>query len=341
MVFSRPTFSGTWGSAAEPGFGLEASEVPSISAALPGCALTVEHNALNSILDKVAARPAHLDGDVYRQMLGQMDGGKRSVGSVIGARGTEVTVGIDSDLEGLVEMVEGGYLNGLSLTTVRDASGQVRPLEMTLTNTPARGNEAKLSYQYKRNERRMLTSKMSDATQTPAAAAPAETPPAEPTALEAAVASLSEEHRAAVLERLSSYETAMKSKDASFEEQTKQIAALEQLTKAKEADRDLILAQFRTLQAAMNEAGASEDARRLEGLDTMLQSENNALRDHATSQLVMACSAAFQRRSVAAPPVPAAVPAAVPVAPVEPPAPKRAKLNDAPSDLRNLLRSSF
>ncbi len=340
MVFSRPTFSGIWGSAADPGFGLAASEVPSISAALPGCALTVEHNALNSILDEVAARPAHLDGDVYRQMLGQMDGGKRSVGSVIGARGTEVTVGIDSDLEGLVEMVEGGYLNGLSLTTVRDASGQVRPLEMTLTNTPARGNEAKLSYQYKRNERRMLTSKMSDAVQTPAAAAaaPAETPTAEPTALEAAVASLSEEHRAAVLERLSSYETAMKSKDASTEEQTKQIAALEQLTKAKEADRDLILAQFRTLQAAMNEAGASEDARRLEGLDTMLQSENNALRDHATSQLVMACSAAFQRRSVSAPPAPAAVPDA---APVEPPAPKRAKLNDAPSDLRNLLRSSF
>ena len=295
MVFSRPTFSGVWGSAAEPGFGLAASEVPSISAALPGCALTVEHNALNSILDEVAARPAHLDGDVYRQMLAQMDGGKRSVGSVIGARGTEVTVGIDSDLEGLVEMVEGGYLNGLSLTTVRDASGQVRPLEMTLTNTPARGNEAKLSYQYKRNERRMLSSKMSDAVQTPAAA-PAETPSAEPTALEAAVASLSEEHRAAVLERLSSYETAMKSKDASSEEQAKQIAALEQLTKAKEADRDLILAQFRTLQAAMNEAGASEDARRLEGLDTMLQSENNALRDHATSQLVMACSAAFQRR---------------------------------------------
>ena len=270
-------------------------------------------------------------------MLAQMDGGKRSVGSVIGARGTEVTVGIDSDLEGLVEMVEGGYLNGLSLTTVRDASGQVRPLEMTLTNTPARGNEAKLSYQYKRNERRMLSSKMSDAVQTPAAA-PAETPSAEPTALEAAVASLSEEHRAAVLERLSSYETAMKSKDASSEEQAKQIAALEQLTKAKEADRDLILAQFRTLQAAMKEAGASEDARRLEGLDTMLQSENNALRDHATSQLVMACSAAFQRRSVAAPPAPAAVPDA---APVEPPAPKRAKLNDAPSDLRNLLRSSF
>lgn len=275
-------------------------------------------------------------------MLEKMEGGKRSVGSVLGAHGTEVTVSINSNLKGLVEMVKAGYLNGLSLTTVRGEDGSINPLEMTLTNTPARGNEAKLNFEYKRYQRQKLISKMSDAQAgTPVVPVSGDAAPAaQPTKLELAVASLSEEHRAAVLERLSSYETAMEEKKTSSEKQAQEIAALEQLSKAKEADRDLILAQFRTLQSAMNEAGATEDARRLEGLDTMLQSENNALRDHATSQLVMACSSAFQRRSVAALP-PSAETAAEPV---QPPAAKRAKHSNstsAPADLRNLLRSSF
>ena len=217
MVFARPTFSGVWGSAADPGFGLLAAEVPSISEALPGCPVTVEHKALNSILDQVEENPRHLTGSMYKSMLERMEGSDRSVGSVIGARGTEVTLSLDSNLSGLTEMVEAGYLNGLSLTTVRNQDGSVGPLEMTLTNTPARGNAAKLNRAYKGNRIEKLNSKMSDAQNAAAPAAEA-VPAAEPPALEAAVASLSEEHRAAVLERLSTYETAMKEKEASGEE---------------------------------------------------------------------------------------------------------------------------
>lgn len=343
MVFSAPTFSGTWGSADNPGFGLEASEVSDIARALPGSAVTVEHNALSSILDNIDKNPQALDKKIYRSQLDQMHGDKRAVGTVIGANKSEVVLSIDPSLSGLSEIVGSGYLNGLSLTTVRDANGKIAPLEMTLTNTPARGHGAKLNFEYKDGAIRKLNSIMSDAQAAAAPTTPAATETTQPTAMEAAVASLSEEHRAAVIDRLKQYEDAMAVKDASAKQQAEQLAQLEQLTKAKEADRDLILAQFRTLQAAMAEAGASDAAKRLEGLDSMLQSENTALRDHATSQLVMACSAAFQGRSVAAAPAPAAAAAvpATPAAPAEPVA-KRAKLaNDAPDDLRNLLRSSF
>ena len=331
MVFGKPTFSGSWGFPENPGFGVDASEVSGIAGALPGCAVTVEHNALNTILDKVDANPQHMNGQFYKTELQSMNGDKRAVGSVIGAHKSEVTISIDPEFQGLLEVISLGYLNGLSLTTVRENNGKVNPLELTLTNNPARGPLAKLNFEYKGGRRSKLKSKMSDA-QTPAPSTPAPAAAeATPTAMEAAVASLSEDHRAAVIERLQKYEDAIKEKDQLADSQKEQLTQLEQLSKAKEADRDLILAQFRTLQAAMTDAGASDAAKRLDGLDSMLQSENSALRDHATSQLVMACSAAFQGRSVAAPPTPA---------PAEPVA-KRAKLGSGPEDLRNLLRSSF
>lgn len=330
MVFGKPTFSGSWGLSENPGFGVDACEVSDIAGALPGCAVTVEHNALNTILDKVDANPQHMNGKFYKTELDLMNGDKRAVGSVIGAHKSEVTISIDPEFEGLLEVIGSGYLNGLSLTTVRGKNGKVDPLELTLTNTPARGPLAKLNFQYKEGRRSKLKSKMSDA-QTPAPSTPAPAAEATPTAMEAAVASLSEDHRVAVIDRLQKYEDAIKEKDQLAATQKEQLNQLEQLTKAKEADRDLILAQFRTLQAAMAEAGASDAAKRLDGLDSMLQSENSALRDHATSQLVMACSAAFQGRAVAAPAAPA---------PAEPVA-KRAKLGSGPDDLRNLLRSSF
>lgn len=337
MVFGKPTFSGIWGLADNPGFGIESSEISDIAKSLPGCAVTVEHNALTEILDGVDAKPQTLDGKFYKKELDKMVGGKRAVGSVIGAHKAEVTININPELNGLLEVIESGYLNGLSLTTVREPNGKVGPLELTLTNTPARGHLAKLNFQYKETERSRLTSKMSDAqVSAPATAAAPETSATEatPNVMEAAVAALSEEHRAAVIDRLQKYESALQEKDQMNSSQKEQLLQLEQLTKAKEADRDLILAQFRTLQSAMAEAGASDAAKRLEGLDSMIQSENSALRDHATSQLVMACSAAFQGRAVATP-----APAAA-AAPAEPVA-KRAKLGNGPDDLRNLLRSSF
>lgn len=327
MVFGdSPVFAGSWGDASDPGFGLESESVPGIASALGGCAVTVEHSAVREACDAIGARQEQITSASFREELDRLEGSKRAVGQVLGGSGAEVLLRLNPELTGLGSLVRRGVLTGLSLTTVTDEHG-VRPIEVTLTTDPARGSEAKLSAEYKGMRRIPIKSLEMSAEQ---AATPMETTGAaaeeQLTPLQAAVANLSDEHRAAVVERLGEYEKKIEALSSQNGELTTAKEELAKVVQFKEADKEILEAQLKQLLGRIKDATGFD---REDEVQRMLGHEDASVRGHGLSQMVMACSKAFDSFSVPAAPAPAE------------PAAKRAKVSDQSADVRNLLRAAF
>ena len=191
-----PLFSGAWGDAAAPGFGLEPSDMPRIAEHLPGCAVTVEHGGLLdaiSTLDRLEERVSAQS--LLAALQATPAGAKQPVGSVVeSAADASVVIHIDPAMPAVASLVRSGELRGLSLTTVAESGEPAMPVELTLCSDPARGIEsAVLSDEYKFQEDTLVKTSM-EATPTP--------PVDEKTTLEAAIQSLPEQDREAVIARL-------------------------------------------------------------------------------------------------------------------------------------------
>ena len=326
-------FGGTWGSAENPGFGLDASEVSAIGRDIRGCAVTVEHGALHDACNAIGGRRERITQGSFLKELEGFTGPKRQVGRVLGGKESDVLVRLHTAMPGVSTLVREGLLSGLSLTTVRDEKG-VRPIELTLTATPKRGTSAKLVAEYigtGRNEIRpplALPERMSAAapeTKTPTEApAAAETPAETATPLEEAYANLGEKERTALVERFKQYEDKITALTAENGKLTETNGNLAKVVEFKQADQEIMKQSLDGLLAQIAERVPG--FRQQETKDMML-STDEAIHQHGQHQLVAACSKAFE--TFAVPPAAAASDA---------PPPKKRACND---DVRNLLRANF
>lgn len=329
MVFDDggPVFSGSWGDAANPGFGITSESVPSIASALSGCAVTVEHGAVKDACVAIGSRNEEINSESFKQEISNFEGSKRAVGQVLGSRGSDILLRLAPEMTGLSSLVREGVLTGLSLTTVADETG-VRPIEITLTTDPARGTEAKLSAEYK-GMQRVPIKKLKMSAEQPAT--PMETTGAaaaeELTPLQTAVASLGEADRTAVMERLQKYQEEIDKLSSQNGELTSAKEELSKVVQFKEADKEILEAQLALLLERVNQATGFD---RQAEVQRMLNHEDASVRGHGLSQMVMACSKAFDSFTVPAPAAAAAEPAS-----------KRAKVSDQSADVRNLLRAAF
>lgn len=329
MVFADTgaVFSGSWGDASDPGFGLSAEAVPAVARSIAGCAVTVEHEGLREACTAIGKQQNEINQATFRTEVNLLKGSKRPVGRVIGANSSDIVLEIDPEYSATANLMRRGVLAGLSLTTVTDESG-IRPIEVTLTTDPARGSEAKLYAEYKGTRRIPINLlKMAAANTnaemdtTTAAAAPSETL----TPLQTAVAGLSEEHRAEVLKRFSEYEIKI---SGLAEEKTNLSAEKDELSKVvefKEADREILEKQLAALLERVKEVtGFDRNAE----VQQMLGHKDESIRNHGLTQMVAACSKAFDTFTV-------------PAAPAAEPAAKRARTEADAPNVRNLLRAAF
>jgi hypothetical protein len=331
MVFGGGSvFGGTWGSAVAPGFGLEAADVPSIGRSIKGCAVTVEHGALEEACKAIGGRRERITRDTFRDELAGFKGQKRQVGEVLGGRNSDVLVRIGSELTGLNNLVREGVLSGLSLTTVTDDSG-VRPIELTLTATPKRGTSAKLVSEYIGLNRvgikaPLLHMSAAAAAETapPMETAQAETPKEGANPLEDAYAHLDEKQREALVHRFKEYEEKIASLTSENGKLAETNGNLAKVAEFKDADREIMKHTLDGLLAQIAERVPG--FRQHETKEMMLSSDEN-IHNHGQHQLVAACSKAFETFAV---PAPAAASEA-------PPPSKRA----CTDDVRNLLRANF
>ena len=261
--------------------------------------------------------------------LRKLRGSKQPVGTVGGGNGADVVIRVDENFPGTANLVRTGVLTGLSLTTVSDSIG-VRPFEVALTADPARGSAAKLDAEYKGTRRLPITKlEMSaeGATQSDTAAPAVE----EQTPLEAAVATMPEQHRDNVLKRFNEYEEKISALEAASRALSEEKTNLAKVAEFKEADRQILERQLGNLLTKIKEITGFN---REEEVKSMLNNKDETMHAHGLSQLVAACSSAFDTFTVH--------PAAVPAAPAEPTA-KRARVegdgvtNNA--HVRNLLRA--
>jgi hypothetical protein len=332
MVFGNkgPVFSGSWGNAADPGFGIASESVPDIANALGGCAVTVEHGAVRDACLAIGLRNEEINSESFKNEIANFEGSKRAVGQVLGSSGSDILLRLAPEMTGLGSLVRKGVLTGLSLTTVADETG-VRPIELTLTTDPARGSEAKLSAEYKGMQRipikqlKMSAEQPATPMETTGAAAAEELTP-----LQTAVANLSETDRAAVMERLQKYQDEIDKLNSQNGELASAKEELSKVVQFKQADKEILEAQLAQLLERVKQATGFD---RQAEVQKMLNHEDASVRGHGLSQMVMACSKAFDSFTVPAPPAAAAA--------VAEPAAKRAKVSDQSADVRNLLRAAF
>lgn len=332
MVFGTGSvFGGTWGSAVAPGFGLEASDVPLIGESIKGCAVTVEHGALQEACKAIGGRSERITRDTFRDELAAFKGQKRQVGEVLGGRNSDVLVRIGSELTGLNNLVREGVLSGLSLTTVTDERG-VRPIELTLTATPKRGTSAKLVSEYIGLNRVCIKALLLDMS---AAAAAAETaPPMDTTQaespkeganpLEDAYAHLDEKQREALVNRFKEYEDKIANLTSENGKLSETNGNLTKVAEFKDADREIMK---QTLDGLLGQIAERVPGFRHQETKEMMLSTDENIHSHGQHQLVAACSKAFETFAV---PAPSASADAAP--------PNKRACTD---DVRNLLRANF
>lgn len=320
-----PLFSGRWGDAAAPGFGLSSSDMPRVAAHLPGCAVTVEHAGLMGAI----ATLDRLDERVSAQSLllalqSAPAGARQPVGTVLeSGPDASVVVHLDPEMPAVASLVRSGELRGLSLTTVAEPGEPAMPVELTLCGDPARGSDAFLSQEYKLQEGRLVRTAME------AAATVEKTP------LELAIDAMPEKDRDAVLARLKEYESKRVSDASALEELETALKTRDSMLGKQSTDREVLLAQFDLLKQRLDSTGV--EGVNLEGCREALQEPERTqqMSDFTIGRIVEACSRGLQAQKAMA--AAASVPAVA-----EPPAKKRkAPEPSAGEGLRNLLRSSF
>lgn len=322
-----PLFAGAWGDAAAPGFGLEPSDMPRIAAHLPGCAVTVEHGGLHEAISTLDRLDERVSGqNLLAALQATPSGAKRPVGTVLeSGPDASVVVHIDPNLPAVASLVRSGELRGLSLTTVAESGEVAMPVELTLCGDPARGIEAAvLSDEYKLQEGTLVKTSM-EATPTP--------PVAEKTSLEAAIDSLPEKDREAVIARLQEYETKRSVDGKALEELEAALKTRDTMLGKQNTDREVLLAQFDLLKQRLD----GVDGVNLEGCREALSEPNRTeqMNDFTMGRIIEACSRGLQAQKATAA-------AAAPAAGAAPAAKKR-KIPDSSDGegLRNLLRANF
>ena len=317
-------FSGAWGDAAAPGFGLEPSDMPRIAEHLPGCAVTVEHGGLLDAISTLDRLDERVSGQsLLAALQATPAGAKQPVGSVVeSAADASVVIHIDPAMPAVASLVRSGELRGLSLTTVAESGQPAMPVELTLCSDPARGIEsAVLSDEYKFQEDTLVKTSM-EATPTP--------PVDEKTTLETAIQSLPEQDREAVIARLQEYETKRIADGKALEELEAALKTRETMLGKQQTDREVLLAQFDLLKQRLD----GVDGVNLDGCREALQEPDRTqqMNDFTMGRIIEACSRGLQAQKAAAA---TAAPAT--------PAPKKRKVPESSSGdgLRNLLRANF
>lgn len=345
-----PLFGGSWADAASPGFGIAAGDVSDMQRRLVGCPITLNHSGLQPALDALSARGEVVTAQSVRAHLdGNRSAGARPIGRVVGVGdGTNVTFTLLDSFVGVQEMIRAGVFNGLSLTHVANSTGEKEPLELSLTNDPARKG-ASVVVEYKptalnpldTSQIAMSATEMNVAEETPAPE------PVEKTPLEGVLETLSPEQQQVVLNRLQEYETKHTELSTAAESATaeaeKAKAAAARAVEERTADRDVVKSQIENLRTLLTQQGCSAEAERLQSVPSYLDEASLGHSNLALEQVVQACSRALagmggqavrptKRRTVEA----ASAPAAAAAAPATP----RREISST-STVRNLLRSNF
>jgi len=356
MAGSDAVFSGNWGDAANPGFGLEAGDVAGIQQQLRGCPVTLNHTGLQTAIDNITSVGNPITAAAVRTQLdGAAGAAARPIGTILSAdpASTSVMFTLNSNFSGLAELIRAGLYNGLSLTHVASASGAKEPLEVSLTTDPARSC-SHITSEYKPSLIEVVsTAAMSaeNAAAPVATPAPAEEPAVvEKTPLESALEALSPEQQQVVLSRLQEYETkhselSSAAETAAAEAKAAQEEAARQLQE-RAADKEVVKAQIESLRTLLTQNGCANEAERLAAVPGYLDQNSIGHSQLALEQVVSACNRALsgvnvarpaKRRTTEATAVAAPVAAAA-SAPLSAPARYDAA---ASASVRNLLRTNF
>lgn len=294
-------FSGRWCDPRQPGHGIRAEEVFRVGANLVHRPLTFEHQGIIAASEAVYnANGGSIHADEVKAELQAAENHiERPVGSVIAADAAGKFVGeLDQQLYPYTAAaIQSGKLS-VSLTHWDSKNGPA-PLELSLCSEPAR-EAAAVTGTYKGSRLpNVITAKLLTM-----ASEEAQQPVPEVTSLEAALAQLPEDARAAVSEKLAGYETSLGSKEAALAELQKQMeskdARIQQFQEAQEVDEEIFRRLVQgTLERAteLNPECTSElGAPDLEALKFDPAARLNVQR------LVTACSRAMAAKKPAPPP---------------------------------------
>lgn len=296
-------FSGRWCNPTNPGHGINASQVVSVGANLVNRPLTFEHEGIIGAAEAVY----HANGgsipakEVEQELKNSNVGIQRPLGSVIAANNTGKFVGqLDQTLYPYTAAaIQSGKLS-VSLTHWDSQNGPA-PLELSLCSQPAR-EEAAVTGTYKGNRLpNVITAKLLTM-----ASEEAQQPVPQVTTLEAALAQLPEDARAAVTEKLAGYETSLGSKESALAELAKEMeskdARLKEFAEAQQVDEEI----FRRLVQGTLDRATELDAECTRELGVP---DLEALKFDPTARLnvqrlVTACSKAMAAKPTLVPPTP-------------------------------------
>lgn len=282
--------AGYWCNPRDPGYGLEANDVPVISRSIVGIPLTYEHSGIVEAASTAAQKNnGIIDKRGVERALECASGKNRPVGKVVAADSSGRFI---AKLNKGMPLTEEAITNGKFAVSLSHVGSTKTPLELSLTVDPAR-QDASIVAQYKGDtlplDKAAHLLSMTDST------------PAQPMAteavstLEAALASVTDpEARKRLEEQLAKYQLESEASCAKLSELETKLGTMENETKARteteqQIVRDMAQQLFDTAMARDPDASLPLGRPKLEGFGNGFSPA--AL--HETRQLLEVCSRAM------------------------------------------------